>query len=102
MKEKQLSPVKRNGARNRHNLVFMMSMIQSKIRYLTYEELLGFPGGSDGKGSACDAGDLGLIPGLERFPGGGYGNPLQCFLENSHRQRSLVGYSPCDRRVGHD
>ena len=31
----------------------------------------GFPGGSDGKVSACNAGDLGLIPGLGRSPGGG-------------------------------
>ena len=31
----------------------------------------GFPGGSDGKESTCKAGDLGLIPGLGRFPGGG-------------------------------
>ena len=33
----------------------------------------GFPGGSDSKESACNAGDLGLIPGLGRSPGGGYG-----------------------------
>ena len=39
--------------------------------------LVGFPGGSDGKESACDAGDLGLIPGLGRSPGGGNGTPLQ-------------------------
>ena len=32
---------------------------------------LGFPGGSDGKESACNAGDLGLIPGLGRSPGEG-------------------------------
>ena len=32
---------------------------------------MGFPGGSDGKESACDAGDLGSIPGLGRSPGGG-------------------------------
>ena len=38
---------------------------------------VGFPGSSDGKESACNAGDLGLIPGLGRFPGGGHGNPLQ-------------------------
>ena len=38
---------------------------------------MGFPGGSDGKESACNAGDLGLIPGLGRSPGGRYGNPLQ-------------------------
>ena len=37
----------------------------------------GFPGGSEGKVSACNAGDLGLIPGLGRSPGEGNGNPLQ-------------------------
>ena len=43
----------------------------------------GFPGGSDGKESACNAGDLGLIPGLGRTPGEGSGNPLQySCLEN--------------------
>ena len=45
--------------------------------------LLGFPGGSEVKASACDAGDLGLIPGLGRSPGEGNGNPLQySCLEN--------------------
>ena len=34
-----------------------------------------FPGGSDGKEYACNAGDLGLIPGLGRSPGGGHGYP---------------------------
>ena len=38
----------------------------------------GFSGGLDGKESACSAGDLSLIPGLERLPGEGNGNPLQC------------------------
>ena len=39
--------------------------------------------------------DLGLIPGLERYPGGGHGNPLQySCLDNPHGQRNLVGYSP--------
>ena len=37
----------------------------------------GFPGGSDGKESACNAGDLGLIPGLGRSPGKGKGYPLR-------------------------
>ena len=42
-----------------------------------------FPGGSDGKESACNAGDLGLILGLARSPGEGNGYSLQCsFLEN--------------------
>ena len=44
----------------------------------------GFPGGSDGKESACNAGDPGLTPGSGRFPEGKNGNPLQYFcLENS-------------------
>ena len=39
--------------------------------------------------------DVGLIPVLGRYPGGGHGNPLQCScLEKSHGQRNLVGYSP--------
>ena len=41
--------------------------------------LMAFPVGSVGKEPACnaeDAGDVGSIPGLERFPGGGHGNPL--------------------------
>jgi len=37
----------------------------------------GFPGGSDGKESACSVGDLGSIPGLGRSPGEGNSNPLQ-------------------------
>ena len=53
------------------------------------------PGGSDGKASAYNAGDLGLIPGSGRSSGEGNGNPLQySFLENSMDWRSLVGYSP--------
>ena len=45
---------------------------------------LGFPGGSDGKAFACNAGDPGLVPGLGRSPGRGHGNPLQySCLENS-------------------
>ena len=43
----------------------------------------GFPGDSDGKESACSAGDPGLVPGLGRSPGEGNGNPLQySCLEN--------------------
>ena len=38
---------------------------------------LGFSGGTDGKESACNAGDVGSIPGFERFPGEGNGNALQ-------------------------
>ena len=44
----------------------------------------GFPGGSEGKASACSVGDLGSIPASGRSPGEGNGNPLQySCLENS-------------------
>ena len=59
---------------------------------------MGFPGGSDGKESTCNAGDLSLIPELGQSPGGGHGNTLQySCLENPHGQRSLAGYRPWDR-----
>ena len=55
---------------------------------------MSLPGGSDSKESTCSVGDLGLIPGLGKSPGGEHGNPLQYFpLENPHGQRSLAGYS---------
>ena len=61
--------------------------------------VLGFPSGSDIKESACNAGDLTLIPGLGSSPGGGHGNPLQdSCLEIRHGQRSLEGYSPWSRK----
>ena len=58
------------------------------------------PGGSDSKESACNAGDLGSIPGSRRSPGGGHGNPLQySCLENpvTGRLQSIGSH-----RVGHD
>ena len=55
---------------------------------------MGFPGGSDGEESACNAGDPDLIPGLGRSPGEGHGIPLQySCLENPHGQGSQIGYS---------
>ena len=55
---------------------------------------MGFPGGSDGKESICNEGDLSSAPELGRSPGGGHGNPLQdSCLKNPH-ERSLMGYSP--------
>ena len=48
---------------------------RKQISYIyTY---MGFPGGSEVKASASNAGDLGSIPGLGRSPGEGNGNPLQ-------------------------
>ena len=44
---------------------------------------MGFPGDSNGKASACNAGDQGSVPGLGRSPGEGNDNPLQYpYLEN--------------------
>ena len=61
-------------------------------------ESKGFPGDSAGKESACNVGDLGLIPGLGRSPGVGNGYPLQhSGLENS-MECIVHGW----QRVGHD
>ena len=51
---------------------------------------MGFPGGSDSKGSACNAGDPGSVPESGRSPGEGNGNPFQySFLGEFHGQRNL-------------
>ena len=55
--------------------------------------ILGFPGGSEGKASARNVGDPGLIPVSGRSAGEGPGNPTPVFLSGeSHGRRSLVGY----------
>ena len=60
---------------------------------------LRFPGGSDGKESFCNVGDVGSIPGLGRSLGEGNDYPLQySYLENPRGQRSLAGYSPWGRK----
>ena len=62
-------------------------------------EIKGFPGGSEGKESACNAGDLISIPGLGRSPGEGNGYPLQySCLENLPGQRNLEGYNLWGRK----
>ena len=58
----------------------------------------GFPCGSNGKQSACNVGDPGLIPGSGRSPGEGNGDLLQYSCLGNAMDRGLVGYSPC----GHD
>ena len=63
----------------------------------------GFPAGSVGKDSACNAGDLGSIPGLGRFPGEGNGNPLQySCLENPMDRGAWQAIVHRVTRVGHD
>ena len=65
---------------------------------------LGFPDSSDGKGSACNAGNMGLIPGLGRSTGEGNGKPLQdSCLENSMtrggRQATVHGVADSRTRL---
>ena len=64
---------------------------------------MGFLGGSDGKESTCNVGDLGLIPGLGRCPGKGNGNPLQySCLENSRTEEPGRLQSMGSQRIVHD
>ena len=59
------------------------SKIHITLLIISSSLLRDFPGGSDGKASVYNAGDLGSIPGLGRSPGEGNGNPLQYYcLEN--------------------
>ena len=52
---------------------------------------MGFPGGSDGKEPACNAGVSGLIAGLGGFPGEGNGNPLQYSCpERIHKESDMT------------
>ena len=58
--------------------------------------LRGFLGGSDGKESACNAGDQGSTPGLGRSPE--EGNTVVFLSGELYGQRSLVGYSPLSHK----
>ena len=62
--------------------------------YVALAVTKGFPGSSVGKESACNAGNVGSLPGSGRSLGGEHDNPLQySCLENPIDKRSLVGYS---------
>ena len=50
--------------------------MEETLSYGINVTVVGFPGGSDGKDSACSVGDLGSIPGSGRIPGGGNDYPL--------------------------
>ena len=54
------------------------------------------------KNQPANAGDAGLIPGLGRLPRGGNSTPSVILPGKFQGQRSLVGYSPWGRRVGHN
>ena len=65
-------------------LCFLLCWLHAAAISLAYDAHKGFPRGSAGKESACNAGDLGSISGLGRSPGEGEGCPLQYSgLENS-------------------
>ena len=55
--------------------IYMPQLSPGTHKYI-YIYIYSFPGGSDGKESACNAGDLGSVPGLGRSPEGEHGNPL--------------------------
>ena len=65
---------------------------------------MDFPGGSDSKESACNAGDLGLLPGLGRSPGGEHATHALVFLSRESLWTEEPGelQSMGSRRVGHD
>ena len=67
-------------------------------------QLLGFPGSSNGKESACNTGDLGLIPESGRSPGEGHGNPLQysCLKNPMDRGAWWAMVHGVAESVGHD
>ena len=77
--------------------------IQLGVSFLSSFELfylghMGFPGGSEVKASACNVGDLGLIPGSGRFPWRRKWKPTPVFLPGEfHGQRGIVGPSPWGR-----
>ena len=65
------------------------------LQYCTSFEYTGFPGDSAGKESACNVGNLGLIPGLGRYPWRRDWLPTPVFFPGEfHGQRSPEGYSP--------
>ena len=87
---------------HRHMFLFLLS-IYLGMELVGHVVTLGFPGGSDGKVSACNAGDPGSIPGSGRSPGEGNGNHSSTlawkipWTEEPCRLQSMGS-----QRVGHD
>ena len=75
-------------------------MLWSECLFLLSLLARGVPGGSDGKESACNAGDPGLIPGWVRSSGEGNGYPLQypCWEIPWPEEPGEAGYSPWDHK----
>ena len=76
-------------------LLSSQGTVQSIFFFCTAVMPFGLPRWLSGKESACQAGDMGAVPGSGGSHGGGHGNPLQySCLEYCHGKRSLMGYSP--------
>ena len=88
------------GAANSDTTCELLIKRKDEDIYIHTHIYMGFLGGSESKESSCNPGDLGSIPGLERSPGGGYGNPFQySYLENPHGQGA--SWAVGSQRVGH-
>ena len=85
-------------------IVHGVSKSQMQLSTYTFTPILAlFPGGLEGKPSACNAGDLGSIPGLGRSPGEGNGNPLQYSCLKNPMDGGAWGLQSTGlQRVGHD
>ena len=95
--------VKNSSAMRETPVQFLGRVDPLKRDRLLTPVILGFPGGSDGKEFACNAGDLGSIPELGRSPAEGNGNPLQySCLENPMDKEPGRLQSMGSQRVGHD
>ena len=84
----------------RTGIIYLSIYLSIQVIYTCLQD---FPGGSDGKASVYNAGDLGSIPGSGRFPGEGNGNPLQYSCLGNPRGRGTGGLQSMGlQRVGHD
>ena len=110
-----LMTIKENANKNSWNQhILKRTLVCSCLQSIKYQDLSslsmkyrggkgGFPCSSVGKEFACDAGDLGLIPGSGRSPGEGNGNPLQySCLENPTDRGTWWATVYGVARVGHD
>ena len=92
------NPLQYSGLENSMDCI-VHGVAKSQTRLSDFHFSQRFPGGSDGKESACNVGDLGSIPGLGKIPREGKGYPLQY----SGLENSMDCYSPWgSKRVGHN
>ena len=85
------------------NLLLLFLYAFGQFSYIFLGMRLGFPGGSEGKASACDAKDPGSIPALGRSPGEGNGNSLQySCLDNPVDRGAWQATARGVEKVGHD